>query len=744
MEKVSKKWWLRKEISDKYSQLNTIEIDLYYTHVKILTTYYSNNITFNCFWLEFDNYVHSRINCVKIKQSRIHNKKIKNLKAIQCKKPVKPVIPIISDFVHNMSSADFTTKELNILNKGLNFATKPNSTPLEEIVVDIESGISRCSGPVKNNIRFEAQKIIIQHINKGEKESTSSETKTIAALKRNTNIVFTRADKGNAVVILDKEDYDERVLNTISEGPYKEHKWKNGNPRDPLNSMIKQAKSASKEISSLLNEPQLEYRFHVTNPKVSKLYALPKIHKPGNKMRPIASNICTPTENMAKWLLNELNQIPPPPGCSIQNSKELVEKLKNIILKPDEILVSFDVTALFPSIPINLAIQYMEEHLLRNRISQPKIQSYMKAAKTCMDQNYIQFRGKYYKQTSGTSMGSKLAPYLSNIFMSHFEENLKGNYSLFPRIWLRYVDDIVAIVKKENLQTIFEHINNIHQSVKFTMELEENNILNFLDIKIIRRNNMLKFGIFRKSTNTNRFITIDSFHHITHKQAAFHSMAHRLFNIPLEETEFNNEVQFIRQAAIANGYSVKFADKIINKHKMKHMRKQLTTLMAADKVDKTRVSVPYYPGITNKLQRVFNKNKIELVTRPIGIIKKELNNFKDKESSTTRSGIYQIKCNDCQDTYIGQTSREFGIRLKEHEKAARNKSSVAEHMIENHHSIDTANSKIIRLVHQKWKLDAFESYHIANTAELMNTEDAKIISPLFKISNNSDNTRYST
>ena len=134
-----------------------------------------------------------------------------------------------------------------------------------------------------------------------------------------------------------------------------------------------------------------------------------------------------------------------------------MEKLRDITLAEDEILVSFDVTALFPSIPINSAIDF-------------------------------QFRNKFYQQTSGTYMGSKLAPYTLAQYL-HLEENLKQNFKLFTRIWFRYVDDIFAIVKQPNLSAIFEYINTRHPPIKYTMETEENGKLNFLDIKIIRTNN---------------------------------------------------------------------------------------------------------------------------------------------------------------------------------------------------------------------------------------------------------------
>ena len=44
-----------------------------------------------------------------------------------------------------------------------------------------------------------------------------------------------------------------------------------------------------------------------------------------------------------------------------------------------------------------------------------------------------------------------------------------------------------------------------------------------------------------------------------------------------------------------------------------------------------------------------------------------------KEDPVTKEqrtdAIYSIPCNDCDNEYIGQTKRQFGTRLKEHQQA---------------------------------------------------------------------------
>lgn len=142
-------------------------------------------------------------------------------------------------------------------------------------------------------------------------------------------------------------------------------------------------------------------------------------------MRPISSNISTPTEKMAAWLVEELKRYPIVHGASVRNSVELAEQLKDFEARRGEVLVSFDVTALFPNVPVADALLSFQRHLERCRIPPNQIEAYLLVAKTCMNQNFFSFRGKFYKQTFGLSMGNKLSPFLADIFMSDFEVELK-------------------------------------------------------------------------------------------------------------------------------------------------------------------------------------------------------------------------------------------------------------------------------------------------------------------------------
>lgn len=251
------------------------------------------------------------------------------------------------------------------------------------------------------------------------------------------------------------------------------------------------------------------------------------------------------------------------------------------------------------------------------------------------------------------------------------------------------------------------------------------------------RDNQLKFAIYRKPTSTDRYITSDSNHYGAQKQAAFHSMAHRLFNIPMEKEDFVAERKRIHSAAEMNGYGKDFVDKILRKHERKKHRQTATTLHP-DKEEIKRISLPFYPQMTNPIQAALKHHGIHVVYKSGNTLKDHLCNLKDKVPAEEKSGIYEIPCQNCPAVYIGQTRRKFKVRLREHKNAVDherpNESSVAAHTIAQNHSIDWQQAKLLKNVRKASHLNAWESMYIATADRpLMNEDDPPITSPLFNL-----------
>ena len=100
-----------------------------------------------------------------------------------------------------------------------------------------------------------------------------------------------------------------------------------------------------------------------------------------------------------------------------------------------------------------------------------------------------------------------------------------------------------------------------------------------------------------------------------------------------------------------------------------------------------------------------------------------------KEQRT--DAIYSIPCIDCDYECIGQIKRQFGTRLKEHQKAVffckKENSALSEHICLTNHTIGWNNSKIIntnRRCHQRLCLEA---WHIKSAHAPLNRDDDSLL-----------------
>ncbi|XP_045501401.1 uncharacterized protein LOC123698697 [Colias croceus] len=125
--------------------------------------------------------------------------------------------------VVNLSKQILDNKTIEVLNRGLNFAPAPQKIPCEEIISHVEDTL------FKNNILKEDAEAIRQDIScvlrtcKPPKPNISrSESIALKHLRKNEDIIVLRADKGNATVIMDTSDYNNKMSEILSdENTYK-------------------------------------------------------------------------------------------------------------------------------------------------------------------------------------------------------------------------------------------------------------------------------------------------------------------------------------------------------------------------------------------------------------------------------------------------------------------------------------------------------------------------------------------
>ena len=97
----------------------------------------------------------------------------------------------------------------------------------------------------------------------------------------------------------------------------------------------------------------------------------------------------------------------------------------------------------------------------------------MTLLKVVLNNCVFSFQGKFYKQLHGAAMGSPCSPVVANIYMEYFEKRALGPelpVSFTINTWLRYVDDVLTIVKKGTRDSLLNYLNSIDPNIKFTIE----------------------------------------------------------------------------------------------------------------------------------------------------------------------------------------------------------------------------------------------------------------------------------
>lgn len=468
--------------------------------------------------------------------------------------------------------------------------------PLKEIVTDFEVGISRLTISEKEKLREDVKPVLLSQREFPERPPVDI-YKTVKDLKQK-DVFYTKADKGNALVILDRSDYDNRLLKLIADGPYKR-------VRNPLTSMVNATNDIINRYEDLFGK-KWRWNMKVSNPMVPKIYGLPKIHKPGNTIRPIVSNISSPCYKLAKWVIQKFTELQlHGDSFTVKNSTELVQRIKDIEVEEDELLCSFDIQSYFTNVPVDESLQEIEDLLdQKTGINHLEKSAYLDILEICVLSSYFQFRDKFYRQNDGTAMGNPTSPFVADSYVQKLEKKLKTEY-WFPRVWCRYVDDVFAVVKKEHINIVLEKLNSISRHIKFTLEIEKDNKLPFLDLEISKEDGRLSFDIYRKNTTVERFITSDSYHHPSHKYASLNSMVHRLCNTPLSAENHQKELSYIKHLADVNGFDHSIVDNILRRHKYKAEKRNATTLRPLEEKKTMFVYHLYIVQRYNKIWKEF-------------------------------------------------------------------------------------------------------------------------------------------
>ena len=242
-------------------------------------------------------------------------------------------------------------------------------------------------------------------------------------------------------------------------------------------------------------------------------------------------------------------------NLSIKNSFEFIDRISNFKIDDNDLMLSFDVVSLLTKIPVHIAksvifdcLKCDSELKIRCKLN---INEIMNALDLCLDNTYLCFRKKFYRQIFGVAMGSLISVIVANLGMESIENKMLKDFASPPRIWLRYIDDAFVVLKKTEVISFHKFINNIEESIKFTVEQEVDNAIPLLDVLIICNNGQLTTKAYRKPTHTTRYLNFNSCHNFSQKVGLVETLLFRANSkLITNYRDKTNEVKFVCNALL--------------------------------------------------------------------------------------------------------------------------------------------------------------------------------------------------
>ena len=216
-----------------------------------------------------------------------------------------------------------------------------------------------------------------------------------------------------------------------------------------------------------LIDQQQYLKLKPTGSQPPRFYGLPKIHKDGIPVRPIVSYTGTPLYEVSKYIAEILKPYGKQKEQHTNNSKLFSTFICQQTIEPDEIMVSFDVTSLYITIPIDQALFIIEDLLQhddkltdRTPLSPNQI---LDLLNILLRTTYFKFNNQFYQQTDGAAMEGPTSAIVSEIYMQALEMTAAITTTDHPpKIWERHGDDVFSVIQRIHLQELLHHINSLH------------------------------------------------------------------------------------------------------------------------------------------------------------------------------------------------------------------------------------------------------------------------------------------
>lgn len=541
--------------------------------------------------------------------------------------------------------------------------------------------------------------------------------KALRQLKNNPHIIIKPADKGSAIVIMDREHY---VWEANRQLDNTEHYQKLDKPifpdTIPLITKIIQEMNQQKYI----NHKQKTYLLETMGERPRIFYLLPKVHKEPEKWstpfvippgRPIVSDCSSDTYRIAEFIEHHLNPISNRHPSYIKDTYDFIDKIKNLQIPQTALLFTIDIDSLYTNIDTTAGLKAVREWLGRYPDRTRPDTHLLQLLEINLTRNDFQFDDKNYLQIRGTAMGKRFAPSYANIYMAAWEEEALKLCPVKPLIYLRFLDDIWGVWTdtKDNFDLFIHTLNSHHTciNIKHSIDITQINFLDTITYKgpTFSQTNTLDIKMYFKDTDTHALLHRRSFHPRHVFGGIVKSQLLRFSRICTRAEDFWEATRTLCKALEPRGYSRTFLRKAIKTFNVRRQKDGSTLLPLI--TDYARHNTTLHTKIKQNFNNTIGKTGTLQKHKIISALRRHKNlkdilvqsklkpiqppktksrlcpefrrsqwvtNSRTKEVFKTQTNltplttncVYLIWCKICGLKYVGETKNNIATRMHQH------------------------------------------------------------------------------
>jgi len=330
----------------------------------------------------------------------------------------------------------------------------------------------------------------------------------------------------------------------------------------------------------------MEHHLDENETPFATFYITMKVHKSPLKTRPIVSCSGSLLQALGIWADDKLQIAAKAQRSYFKSSYILRQDMQALEIPPNAFLFTADAVSMYTNIPTHRALLFIGRYLRRNLFPEIPTEALMEALKLVMCNNIFTFGDTYWKQLTGTAMGTPPAPPWATLYYALNEERFLPKYNdLF--FYKRFIDDVIGIwIPNDENPNAWQELNADMNSDLFGLEWEVSRLttkVDFMDLTISIVGNSVHTTLYEKPSNLHLYIPPNSCHPPGLLPGIVHGGVHRFYTLCSDESDIRTKVQEFYTKLLRRGY-----------------QRQVLRPMIADAIAKAEAYINNPPSSSNK------------------------------------------------------------------------------------------------------------------------------------------------